>query len=323
MAPVILFHHTGLKYMDTVPAYYRELAQILHIADRMEIASRFGGMSSGVLAGYLTGSNRKVFSQELLQLFFEFENEEFIDHDELWHQLGGAIQKRIDIDEYLKMLVLSIDFRSRHTVNHTVATAELSRLIANLFNLSSKEVEYTTNGALLHDLGKAGIPTGILENPGALSKEEMTVMKTHILLTGQILKGRVNRTVERIACRHHERLDGSGYPYGLGAAQLSLPERIVAVADILSALSGARSYKDVFPKDKVLSILTKMSGNHQIDPVIVQKIAENYEFLMSETAVATRPVTRNYDELSTKYSRLLENIYDMQKTKQFQFEGFC
>ncbi|MDR1961566.1 MAG: HD domain-containing protein [Gracilibacteraceae bacterium] len=322
LAPVVLFHHTSLKYMDSVPEHYRELAQILHIADRMEIASRFGGMSTEMLAGYLTGSRQEVFSRETLRLFFEFENEEFMDHDELWHQLGGIIKSREDINEYLKMLVLSIDFRSRHTVNHTVATAEFSRLISNFFNFSPKDAEYTTNGALLHDLGKAGIPTEILENPGRLTDEEMSIMKTHVILTNQILKGRVNQTVEKIASRHHEKLNGSGYPHGLSAAQLSLPERIVAVADVLSALSGARSYKGVFPKDKVISILTEMAEDRQIDRVVVQKITENYDALMAETAAATRPVTQNYEDLSSNYRRLLEDISVMRKTNHFQFGSF-
>ncbi|MDR1884815.1 MAG: HD domain-containing protein, partial [Synergistaceae bacterium] len=317
LAPAVLFHHTSLKYMDSIPEFYRELAQILHIADRIEIATRFNVMSLDILHEHFSDAKQKNFSQELLPLFFEDKGS--MDYNELWRQLCSIGQNRSDIDEYLKMLVLSIDFRSRHTVNHTVATAELSRLIAILFQLPEEEVNYVTKGALLHDLGKAGIPVEILENAGRLSDEEMATMRTHILLTRQILNGRVDREVERIACRHHEKLDGSGYPDGLGASEIAFSERIVAVADILSALSGARSYKGVFPKEKVVSILGEMSDKGQIDASIVRKIVENYDFLMRESARATAPVTQNYSNLSSEYRLLMQSISDMQRAKNFRF----
>jgi HD-GYP domain-containing protein (c-di-GMP phosphodiesterase class II) len=147
----------------------------------------------------------------------------------------------------------------------------------------------------------------------------MATMRTHILLTRQVLNGRVDKTVERIACRHHEKLDGSGYPDGLDASKLTFNERIVAVADILSALSGARSYKGVFPKEKVISILTEMSDKGQLDASIVRKIVENYDFLMRESALATAPVTQNYRSLSSEYDRLMESISNMQRTENFRF----
>jgi HD-GYP domain-containing protein (c-di-GMP phosphodiesterase class II) len=317
LAPVVLFHHTSLKYMSSVPEFYRELAQILHIADRMEIASRFRTMSPDMPLGYFSDARQKNFSPELLSLFFG--DNEFMDQDELWQQLCNTGQSRPDIDDYLKMLVLSIDFRSRHTVNHTVATAEFSRLIAILFQLPEEDVNYVTNGALLHDLGKAGIPVEILENTGRLNDEDMATIRTHILLTRQVLNGMVDKTVERIACRHHEKLDGSGYPNGLDASVITFNERIVAVADILSALSGARSYKGVFPKGKVISILSEMSDKGQLDASIVRKIVENYDFLMRESALATAPVTQNYRNLSSEYDQLMESISNMQRTENFRF----
>ena len=95
---------------------------------------------------------------------------------------------------------------------------------------------------MFHDLGKIGIPLEILENPGRLTLEDMAVMKTHVEKTAVILNGWVSEEIRDLALRHHEKLNGTGYPDGLSASQLTLPQRILAVADIFSALTGERSY---------------------------------------------------------------------------------
>jgi HD-GYP domain-containing protein (c-di-GMP phosphodiesterase class II) len=320
LAPAVLLHHASLRFMDTVPEPYRELAQILHIADRMEISSRFGNRDSWEFIRHFTRERSKIVSPDIMTLFFQ---NDFIDREEMWEYLSYAGQSRNDIDEYLKMLVLSIDFRSRHTVTHTVSTAKFSSLVAKLFSCSETEQSDIAIGALLHDIGKAGIPVGILEKPGRLNDKEMEVMQSHVLLTGQILRGRIDRQVERIACRHHEKLDGSGYPQGLFAQELTFPERIVAVTDILSALCGARSYKGVFPKDKVVPILTDMATQGLLDGLIVRKIVEHYDFLIEQTSKVNHPVTKHYDQLSSDYADILERIMAMQATGDFQLRPFC
>ncbi|MDR1472181.1 MAG: HD domain-containing protein [Synergistaceae bacterium] len=321
LAPVVLLHHTSPRFMDTVPEPYRELAQILHIADRMEISSRFGGHSAGDLVRYFADERDKLISSGLVSLFSR--NEGSIDRDEMWNRICHAAHSRSDIEDYLKMLVLSIDFRSRHTVTHTVSTAEFSGLMAELFSLRRRERACIAIGALLHDIGKAGIPVEILEKPGCLDSQETEIMRSHVPLTEQLLRGRVDERVERIACRHHEKLDGSGYPQGLCAPELTFAERVVAVTDILSALCGARSYKDVFPKERVVSILTDMSARGKLDGRIVRKIVDSYDFLMERTALVSDPVTRHYEQLASEYDHMLESISDMRETGNFQLAPFC
>lgn len=116
---------------------------------------------------------------------------------------------------FLEMQALSIDFRSEIPKD------------------SYSDLYY---GALLHDIGKVSTPVEILEKPGKLTSEEFEVMKKHVTETRKILDGYVNPKAYRIAVRHHEKLDGSGYPLGLKAEDLSLEERICAISDIVSAL---------------------------------------------------------------------------------------
>lgn len=142
---------------------------------------------------------------------------------------------------------------------------------------------------MLHDLGKIGIPSEILEFPGKLSPQAMNVMRTHVDLTEIILGDSVTRKVKDIALRHHEKLDGSGYPRGLKGCDLTIPQRIVAIADIVSALTGTRSYKDSFPKEKTSSILNDMAERGLIDSVIVERIVENYDVIMGAVREKATP----------------------------------
>jgi putative nucleotidyltransferase with HDIG domain len=320
LAPVVLLHHASARYLASVPPYYRDLAQLLHIADRLEISSRHDGNTPNDILQSLLTDGAARFSPEHLRLFVEREGA--AGSEELWQYLCRMQQNRSDLMEYLKMVVLSIDFKSRITVTHTIATAELSRLAASLFHCSPEDTEYITTGALLHDLGKVAIPVEILENPGRLNAEDMEIMRRHAVFTGQILRDRVDERLERIAFRHHEKLDGSGYPLGLRGEDLTFEEKLVAITDILSALCGARSYKDPFPKDKALSILSEMAGSGLLDAVITQKIIDNYDFLLKETEKATLPVTANYDNLLTEYQHMREHITAMQEKNDFQFDSY-
>ena len=114
-------------------------------------------------------------------------------------------------------------------------------------NVGTRDLEILYYGSLLHDIGKIVIPLSILEAPRRLTDEEMRIMKAHVVITGKILEGIMDERIVNVAYRHHEKLDGTGYPQGLRAEDLSQLERIVAVGDILSALYSKRSYKDSFP----------------------------------------------------------------------------
>ena len=104
---------------------------------------------------------------------------------------------------------------------------------------------------------------------------------------------------------HHEKLDGSGYPRGLKGCDLTVPQRIVAIADIVSALTGTRSYKDSFPKEKTCSILNDMAERGLIDSVIVERIVENYDVIMGAVREKATPILEIYQEMQTGYLELL------------------
>jgi putative nucleotidyltransferase with HDIG domain len=321
LAPAVLFHHAEVKAMGDIPPYYRDLAQILHIADRIEIASRFGGKTAEDLMPYLSGPRGSAFDPALIPLFFQ-EGGGDTDRETLWEALCQTDISRRDRERYLETVVLSIDFRSRATVTHTIATACLSRTLAQVLKFSPDEIGAIEAGALLHDIGKAGIPLQILESPYKLDSHDMEIMRSHVALSEQVLKGWVSKKIERIAARHHEKLNGSGYHKGISAHSLTPGERLVAVTDILSALCGSRSYKGNFPKDKVVSIMESMVGEGLIDPDITRAAIANYDYLLARMRAVTKNVTEDYESIQRDFQTMSEAITEMENRDSFNFSSY-
>ncbi len=130
-------------------------------------------------------------------------------------------------------------------------------------------------------------------------------MRTHVGFTKEIFGGSIDDAVERIALRHHEKLNGTGYPDGLFAKDLSNEERLVAIADIISALTGTRSYKESYPLEKITTILESMKNDQLVDPDIVTIAVTNLDSILETTAVRCRPILRIYEKLKNEYQYLL------------------
>lgn len=206
------------------------------------------------------------------------------------------------------MLVYTIDFRSEHTVVHTLATVNFAQQLGRLKRLSGKDLRDLYYGALLHDLGKIAIPLSILESTGRLSDQEMKIMKAHVRITEMILEGIVDNDVLQIAVRHHEKLDGSGYHKGLTGDQLTLPQQIVAVADILSALYGKRSYKDAFPKEKIQSIIQGDADNGKISKSTVECLMSHYDQIIAEFEKEKENTIGLYLQIKEQYAEMIERF---------------
>jgi putative nucleotidyltransferase with HDIG domain len=208
--------------------------------------------------------------------------------------------------EYLLMIIYTIDFKSKSTVVHSVSTAFLSVYLAEHVGLSKEEKEKIKVASLIHDIGKIAVPVSILEYPGKLDSAKMAVMKKHINYTEQIMQGIIPKDISDIAVRHHEKLDGSGYPLGLKAKNLSKSDRIVAIADIISALSGSRSYKEGYEKEKTISILEEMVKEGKLDGEIVELATDNFDDMISQMYDKTKNVTEMYEKITKEFDSLVK-----------------
>lgn len=176
-----------------------------------------------------------------------------------------------------------IDFRSRFTSTHSSGVTASATILARLFGLTEMEIGLMEIAGNLHDLGKMAIPNQILEKPGKLTREEFAVIRQHTYLTYTILNsiGGIQQIVEWAAF-HHEKLDGSGYPFHVDAQKIGIGSRIMAVADIFTALAENRPYREAMDKDGVMGIINKLSENRQLDQRVVGVLADNYEKIRSE-----------------------------------------
>ena len=304
----ILHHHTPWEQLKSMRCENSQLANLIFLADRVEIYLRT--QKKHISPEVLKKTN--CFSEENIELFCETEEKfdvqkrlldgSYINDTEKY--LYQAEFSEEELKKLIRMVAFLIDFRSESTVTHTITMVSAAVALGNLMNLNKQQIDEIYTGAYIHDLGKVAIPLEVLEKPGRLDSDEMEVMKTHIILTGNIIGGHVSDNVYRIAMRHHEKLDGKGYPYGISEEDMSLEEKIVAVADIFSALTGKRSYKDSMPKEKVVSIMQQMAENHQISEEVVKLLVDNYEVVEQQVDENCGRILHNYEEIRDRYQKI-------------------
>ena len=179
--------------------------------------------------------------------------------------------------DVMKALTAAIDAKDPSTVGHSLRVSEFSVAIADELGLGRELVHRIRVGALLHDVGKIGIPDAILAKPTRLDDEEYDQVKDHPLIGERILEQVRMLDVELPAlAEHHERLDGTGYPKGLKGDQISLAGRIVAVADVFDALTSDRPYRKAMPVEDVIIHMHEVSGAH-LDGECVDALVRAYQ----------------------------------------------
>ena len=154
-----------------------------------------------------------------------------------------------------------VDAKSPYTARHCAGVAEIADGIASTMGLDDPTRRLLRRAALLHDVGKLGVSNRILDKPGPLSDGEWSAVRRHPRLSMVILRAvPALAPVARLSATHHERLDGSGYPYGLTAGELKLPDRVLQVADVTDALTSERPYRQALAPDEVLGIMRYDAG---------------------------------------------------------------
>jgi putative nucleotidyltransferase with HDIG domain len=166
-------------------------------------------------------------------------------------------------------LVATLDARDRYTAGHSAAVAVYARDVAARLGLDETQVQRAHLAGLVHDIGKIGLPAGLLEKPGALTLEERRKMEQHAEIGARILANVPTYSeVAAIVRHHHERYDGAGYPDGLIADDIPLLSRIVAVADAYNAMTSDRPYRDAMPS-RVARLRLAQAVGSQFDTTIV------------------------------------------------------
>ncbi len=314
ISEIVLYHHLDYNKLEKIDSTYKDIAGYLNLADRIDVClMHAGNFDTDKLFREYSGVK---FSKEAIDLFKKADKEYHIleslrDNsylDELNRIFEEVVFTQNEKELFIKMLIYSIDFRSEYTVMHTISTVSFADEIGYLMQLGEYDRSILHFGALLHDIGKITTPVNILEAPRKLTAEEMDIMKNHVKMSEYILKGYINEDILEVAIRHHEKLDGSGYHRHLTEAVLTMPQRILAVADIISALYGKRSYKDSFSKETILNIITRDCEKGKICPITVECVLNNYDEIMENVYNNTYKSLHIYGDMKVKYNEEYEKL---------------
>ena len=203
---------------------------------------------------------------------------------ELEHAVAKATRAIATTErDTLLCLARAAEFRDPETGAHVVRMAEYSKTIAGAMGGDLEFQTLIRKAAPLHDVGKLGTPDQILLKPSRLSAEEMDVMKQHTTIGWQILREHRSPVLQMgatIAWTHHEKWDGSGYPRGLSGESIPMEGRIVAVADVLDALTSVRPYKPAWEPDAARAFIEKGSGKH-FDPSCVAALCTVWQDVLA------------------------------------------
>ena len=227
----------------------------------------------------------------------------------------------------LETLAGTIDAKDKYTNGHSMRVAIYSTILAEKLGWNESQIEKLRYEALLHDIGKIGVPDSILNKPSKLSDMEFDLIKSHTLVGSDILKNMVavpNAT--EVARHHHERFDGRGYPTGISGTEIPLNARIVCIADSFDAMSSDRIYRKALSKDIIREELIKGRGT-QFDPDLLDVFLELFDAYKLDNEIST---VFDQDK-STERKYVLEDIENVirkvtemeeQRSSLYEFDKF-
>lgn len=282
-------------------------SHIIHLADRIEILiNKNENILNQIprIVSKVESQRGKFFSPELIDCFLELSNKEcfWLDCESPEHMnylfKDELTELKLDIDSLLslsKLFAQIVDFRCSFTASHSCGVASSSEALALSLGYTKTDAMKIKIAGYLHDLGKLAVPSEVIEKRGELNESEFNIIKTHTYYTYRILQ-RVKglKDISQWGAFHHERLDGEGYPFKLKAEEIPQESRIIAVADIFTALSEDRPYREGLDKETVTKILKSMVAENKIDSDIVDCLIENFAEINEVRIISQKDALKNY-----------------------------
>lgn len=285
---VILYHHENANGTGPFQKKWNEIplfARIIHLCDLLDVMCRAKNFTNDTWQkanDFLLKINGSIADEECVQAFLQaFPEEHFLtlgDEEldaKLWEKVP-RIKQELDfaqIKALADFFAQIVDYKSPFTSTHSIGVAEYARKLSLFMGFDQETSEKMYLAGALHDIGKVALGNEILEKPGRLTDEEFTIMKHHAAYTYYILSEIDDfKELRDWAAFHHERLDGTGYPFGRSADELNVPERMMACVDIYQALTESRPYKQGMSHEKTCGILQDMADKGWLDPDIVTQV---------------------------------------------------
>jgi putative nucleotidyltransferase with HDIG domain len=266
-------------------------SHLIHLADRIavlmdpqqEILTQIRSIRERIQE-----QSGRMFVPRFVEAFLDIADKEFFWLDAAspkadWHLAHDGEWDIVSLDgaqfmELARLFCQIVDFKSPFTAAHSSGVAACAGTLGRLSGLSEATSNQLMTAGYLHDIGKLSVPLEILEKPGVLNEQEVAVIRHHSYQTFKILRRiGLDETIRNWSAYHHERLDGSGYPFHVDASQLTPGCRIMAVADVFTALVEKRPYRSGLTRQKAIPILQSMSSKGWLDGDLVQAISSNFD----------------------------------------------
>lgn len=313
IAKIICFHHlaweegAGREFQgEEVPIE----SHIIHLADRVSI---FASPQKEILGQIrritetLERYTPRLFAPFILSTFKELASREYI-----WFDFASPHLERIlrsffppekenwNLENLLALSQLIshiVDFRSSFTATHSAGVAALAHAFSLFLGFSPEKAQIMKVAGYFHDLGKLAVPLEILEKPGPLTPEEFNLMKIHPYYTFRLLyQIKDLRSISRWAAEHHERLDGSGYPFHYRGEELSLESRIMALVDVFVAITEDRPYRRGMEKEAAKKTLQSLTKSGSLDREITEIVISHWEELYPLRDEVQKHESQRYQE---------------------------
>ena len=287
---IILYHHEnadGTGALGMTAAETTLKAQILHLADtvdatcplRLETLTPAGFEE---FRGWVLKRTGSLFSSEVTELFLKavsYDKIASLQRDGIFPCLHRELHKEVldytgeEVRNIAKLFAKIVDYKSQFTQSHSRGVAEKAEIMARYYGFDEeKTIRFYFAGAM-HDIGKLAVVNDILEKPGKLTANEFAEMKNHSEATHYILSQiKEIPDIVKWASHHHEKLNGSGYPQGLSAQELSFEDQLMACIAIYQALREKRPYKDGLSHEKTISIMQAMADRGELNESIIRDI---------------------------------------------------
>jgi HD-GYP domain-containing protein (c-di-GMP phosphodiesterase class II) len=293
IASVVKFHHVSWDHGKGSKVKKKRVplaSHILHLADRVAVLvnrkQEILGQARKICETVREQSG-KMFMPSLVEAFERLAVREYFWLDLVSPSLRSILSGRLkavtigldgeDLLAFSRLFARIIDFKSPFTATHSSGVAACAEMLADRSGFSPRDCTRMRIAGYLHDLGKLAVPVEILDKPSRLGRKEFNVIMHHAFYTRRILDAMpALNSINAWASFHHERLDGSGYPFHLRIVELPLGSQIMAVADVFTAITEDRPYRSGMTKDVAINVLEDMANDSALNPEIVSSLKRHH-----------------------------------------------
>ena len=312
---MVLYHHMDYSAMESIEFRYKFELEALKMAEMIDIWNKAFGdtFDCGMIEKY-SGTKFDPDVVDLVKRICDEDNllgklRDKSYKEELDRYLDYALLSDEEKDQYLKMLMYFTGLRNENMVAETIATISMCRELGKKLDLNEHEKNEIYYAALLHDIGMLAIPEKLVAAPRNLADEEKNLIKTHVEIMRQMLDGKILQSVINIACTHHERFDGSGYPKGLKAHFMTSNDAILQISEYVVNAMEEKPYRPAYTREEIEAEITNGMLDGRYEPNVANTLLKHFDDILelaqdkADIALVTyQKLLRNYKQVYSSLS---------------------